>query len=116
MLISHVFKDFICQKHIFYMPLIFQFSQNWYVIFFAFLLSWLILLIHRKSYKNKKEVKEQFCLAFVSLFIVLIMEIFAVNTDLWHYSPDDWPIILWPTYFVAILFGYQLLRTIERTC
>jgi len=96
------------------MDLIFQFSQNWYVIFFGFLLSWLVLLIYRKSYKNKKEVKEQFCLAFVGLIIVLIMEIFAVSMDLWHYPPADWPIILWPTYFVAILFGYQLLRNIER--
>lgn len=96
------------------MNLIFQFNQNWYVMLFSFLLLWLILLIHRKSYKNKKEVKEQFCLAIVGIFIVLIMEIFAVSMDLWHYTPADWPIILWPTYFVAILFGYQLLRTIER--
>jgi membrane-associated HD superfamily phosphohydrolase len=96
------------------MDLIFQFNQNWYFIFFSFLLLWLILLIQRKSYKNKKEVKEQFCLAIAGVFILLIMEIFAVNMDLWHYVPADWPIILWPTYFVAVLFGYQLLRTIER--
>jgi hypothetical protein len=42
------------------------------------------------------------------------MEVFATATDLWHYVSGDWPIILWPTYFVAILFGYQLLRYIER--
>jgi membrane-associated HD superfamily phosphohydrolase len=96
------------------MGVIFQFNQNWYVLFFVFLLSWIILLIHRKSYRNKKEVKEQFCLALIGLFILFLMEVFAVSMNLWHYTPGDWPIALWPTYFIAILFGYQLLRFIEK--
>jgi len=96
------------------MNLIFQFNQNWYFIFFSFLLLWLILLVWRKGYKNKKEIKEQFSLAIAGIFILIVMEIFAVNMDLWHYTPADWPIILWPTYFVALLFGYQLLKIIER--
>ena len=96
------------------MNLIFNFSQNWYWIFFGFLVSWLILLISRKSYKKGKEVKKQVCLAFVGFFILLALEIFAVNMDLWHYFPGDWPIILWPTYFVAVLFGYQLLKFVEE--
>jgi len=41
------------------------------------------------------------------------MEVFAVSMDLWHYVPWDWPVMLWPTYFAAILFGYQLLRLTE---
>lgn len=96
------------------MNMIFQFNQSWYILFFGFLISWLILLIHRKSQKNKKEFKKQIYLAFIGLFILTIMEIFAVITNLWHYIPDDWPIILWPTYFVAILFGYQLLKFVEE--
>jgi len=95
------------------MDLIFQFNQNWYVLFFAFLLSWLIMSISRKSYGNRKEAKEQLCLALSGLLALLLMEIFATSTNLWHYNPENWPIILWPTYFVAILFGYQLLRFIE---
>lgn len=59
------------------------------------------------------EVKEQFALAFVGLFILSLMEFFAVSMNLWHYVPGDWPIMLWPTYFAAILFGYQLLRSTE---
>jgi hypothetical protein len=41
------------------------------------------------------------------------MELFAVSMNLWQYTPGNWPVILWPTYFAAILFGYQLLRVIE---
>jgi hypothetical protein len=72
------------------------------------------LLIYRKSQRNKKELKKQIYLAFIGLFVLMIMEIFAVSTNLWHYIPDEWPIILWPTYFVAILFGYQLLKFVEE--
>jgi len=95
------------------MDIIFQFNQKWYVLFFAFLLSWLIIVIDRKSYGNRKEAKEQLCLALGGLITLLLMEVFATSTNLWHYTSGNWPIILWPTYFVAILFGYQLLRFVE---
>jgi len=95
------------------MDIVFQFNQNWYILFFAFLLSWLILLIGRKNYRRKKETKEQLCLALSGLLALSLMEIFATSMNLWYYFPENWPIILWPTYFVAILFGYQLLRFIE---
>jgi len=96
------------------MDTVLLFSQNWYVLFFAFLLSWLVLLTGRKSYSSKREIKEQFCLALIGLFFLLLMEIFASSVNLWHYVPGNWPIILWPTYFVAALFGYQLVRLVER--
>ena len=95
------------------MDIVFEFNQNWYVLFFAFLLSWLIILIGRKNYGNRKEAKEQLCLALGGLITLLLMEVFATSTNLWHYTHGNWPIILWPTYFVAILFGYQLLRFVE---
>jgi len=96
------------------MDLIFQFSQNWYVIFFGFLVSWLSLFIYRKSYKNKKELKEQFSFILILLIIVFFTEFFAVSVDLWHYTAGDWPVILWLVYFVILSFLYQLLKLIER--
>jgi len=42
------------------------------------------------------------------------IEMFATSMNLWNYVPRNWPAILWPTYFVAILFGYQLLRLVEK--
>jgi len=63
---------------------------------------------------EKKEVKEQVYLAMAGLFALLLMEVFAIQSNLWHYIPGDWPVILWPTYVAAILFGYQLLRFIEE--
>jgi ABC-type iron transport system FetAB permease component len=95
------------------MNLVFDFNSGWYILFFAFLLSWAAVLIIRRKSQGRREVKEQVFLAFSGLLTLALMEFFAVSTNLWHYTPGDWPVILWPTYFAAILFGYQLLRFIE---
>jgi len=91
-----------------------QFSPSWYAIFFGFLLAWLMLTVLRRKRIEKKEAKEQFVLGLLGSCVLLSMEIFATSMNLWNYIPRNWPVILWPTYFVAILFGYQLLRLVER--
>jgi hypothetical protein len=95
------------------MHILLDFPQNWIILFFAFLGIWAMLMIIRKRNGGKKEVKEQIYLAASGLFSLFLMEVFATQSDLWHYVPGDWPVILWPTYVAAILFGYQLLRFIE---
>ena len=90
------------------------FSPYWYVLFFAFLLAWLGLAVLRRKHITKKEAKEQFTLGLLGSCALLSTEIFAASMNLWNYVPRNWPVILWPTYFVAILFGYQLLRLVER--
>jgi hypothetical protein len=95
------------------MNILFDFNSSWYVLFFAFLISWVVLLFIRRERQGRKEIKEQFFLALSGMFALALMEFFAVSTNLWNYTPGNWPVILWPTYFAAILFGYQLLRSIE---
>jgi hypothetical protein len=96
------------------MQLLLEFPQNWIILFFAFLGVWALLMFSRKKVGMKSEVKEQVYLAAAGLFSLFLMEVFATQSDMWHYIPGDWPVILWPTYFAAILFGYQLLRFIEE--
>jgi hypothetical protein len=91
----------------------FDFYSSWYVLFFGFLAAWAVLMFVRQKGHIKHEFKEQLFLACGGMIALGLMEFFAVSTNLWHYTPGDWPIILWPTYFAAILFGYQLLRSIE---
>ena len=91
-----------------------DYNSSWYVLLFAFLGAWALLLIVRKKWNAKHEIKEQVFLAFGGMISLAMMEFFAVSTGLWNYTPGNWPVILWPTYFAAILFGYQLLRSIER--
>lgn len=95
------------------MNVLFDFNSSWYILFFAFLGSWLILFLIRRRQKVRNEIKEQILLAFSGMFALALMEFFAVSTNLWNYTSGNWPAILWPTYIAAILFGYQLLRSIE---
>ena len=96
------------------MNLIFDFHQYWYILFFAFLGVWAVLMISRRRNGKKNKVKEQIYLVIGGLFSLFLMELFATQSNLWHYVPGDWPVMLWPTYVVAILFGYQMLRFIEE--
>ena len=95
------------------MNLIFDFNLNWFVLFFAFIGAWAVLMLNRKRKGQSSSVKEQFFLSIGGLFSMVLMEVFSTQSGLWHYLPGDWPVILWPTYVAAILFGYQLLRFIE---
>jgi len=90
-----------------------DFNTSWYVLLFAFLGAWAVLLFARRQWKAVHEMKEQVFLALGGMISLAMMEFFAVSTGLWNYTPGNWPVILWPTYFAAILFGYQLLRSIE---
>jgi hypothetical protein len=92
----------------------FDYNSSWYILLFAFLGAWALLMIVRRKHNSKHEIKEQIFLALGGMISLALMEFFAVSTGLWNYTPGNWPVILWPTYFVAILFGYQLLRSVER--
>jgi len=111
--LGEIKKVFIVLPCFLGMHLLFDFPQNWVILFFAFLGIWAVLLRIRKT-NGRKEVKEQVYLAVAGLFALFLMEVFATQSNLWHYIPGDWPVILWPTYVAAILFGYQLLRFIEE--
>ena len=95
------------------MQLIFDVDPNWFVLFFALLGAWAVLMFSRKLNGKMNNFKEQVYLAAAGLFSLFLMEVFATQSNMWHYIPGDWPVILWPTYVAAILFGYQLLRFIE---
>jgi hypothetical protein len=96
------------------MNVFFDYNSSWYVLFFAFLGAWALLMLARKKHGSLHEIKEQLMLACGGMVALALMEFFAVSTGLWNYTPGNWPVILWPTYFSAILFGYQLLRSVEK--
>jgi hypothetical protein len=95
------------------MNIILDFNYSWYILLLAFFSAWAVLMVARRKWQSKHEAKEQIFLALGGMISLVLMELFAVSTQMWNYTPGNWPVILWPTYFVAILFGYQLLRAIE---
>lgn len=95
------------------MEIVFNFNSGWYFIFFGFILSWAILILLRRSSISGKEIKEQLLIAVGGMTTCVLMELFAITTGLWFYPTGNWPVILWPTYFSGILFGFQLFKSIE---
>ncbi len=95
------------------MNLSLTFSPNWYILLFSFLAAWcLIMVFRRKTALN--ELKRQVAFGLCALAVAFVMEFFAVSTNLWNYSPSNWPLLLWPTYFVAALFCYQLTLSVNE--
>jgi uncharacterized membrane protein YoaT (DUF817 family) len=80
----------------------------------AFFLGWLSITLFIRKHINLKEAKRQILFGVFGLCVPIAMEIFAVTMGLWTYYPANWPVILWPTYFIAILFAYQLIRLFEK--
>jgi hypothetical protein len=91
----------------------FQYSSSWYLLLSGYFIGWLSISLYRRKLLDGREAKRQLLLGALGMVALTCMEVFAVTTNLWNYTPDNWPVILWPTYFVAILFGYQLLRFVE---
>jgi hypothetical protein len=68
------------------MNVIFNYNSSWYVLLFAFLIGWAVLLVVRRKWQAKHEVKEQVFLAFGGMTSLALMEFFAVSTGLWNYT------------------------------
>ena len=70
---------------------------------------------YQKSLWKYKWKKQWIFLSFSSLFVPLLMEIFATSGKLWNNIYGNWPITLWLMYFAAILFaGLQILFLYAR--
>ena len=43
----------------------------------------------------------------------VVVELLAVYFGLWAYSGGNWPIILWPAYFLASMIWHELFRLFD---
>lgn len=96
------------------MGLYFEFNHNWIWVWAIIFLPYLFLFIQRKSYQDKRELKNQFTFAAVALFLSMLIEFVGVNFKLWTNFPNNWTIYLWISYFGSALLAYQLIKKIEE--
>lgn len=96
------------------MKIYFDLPIGWWIMVFLVYLIYFLLLIIRKGYKNKRELKFQFALAFLALIPAFVFEFIAVSLNLWNYNPGNWPIALWIGYFGMVLVLYQFIKFLER--
>ena len=54
------------------MEIIFDFNSSWYILFFAFVFSWAILFLFRRS-RIGKEIKEQIFIGIFGLISMVLL-------------------------------------------
>lgn len=89
------------------------FHPGWYVVIGIPLTIWILISVYRKNYKDGKEVYRQILMGFTGMGLGIFTEFLAVNMDLWHYGGGDWPVILWFTYFLCAIAGYQIVKMLQ---
>lgn len=92
------------------MQIYLPFSEGWYACIAFFLFIWSSIIIYRKSYKNKREIKQQIIFSILIVVTAFVNEVIGVSFGLWNYVPVNWPVVLWLTYFAAALAAYQTLK------
>ena len=91
-----------------------QFPSGWWNALALVYISYIVIFLHRGSYKNHKELKAQLLFALAVLVLSLLFEYIAVYYQIWTYFPGNWPIVLWPAYFGGGLLSFQLIKKIEE--
>ncbi|MFA4819859.1 MAG: hypothetical protein WC613_02760 [Candidatus Aenigmatarchaeota archaeon] len=77
----------------------------WYILMLGFVVAWLILY----KLNKKNNIKKDLSTGLLTVFIGLVVEIYAVSNGMWNYTAGNWPWQLWVSYFVSGLPFYQIV-------
>ena len=81
-----------------------DYPSAWYVFLAVWLLVWLVL------FRREKNIKGNLTFGLIGLCAGIVVESLAIYLGLWTYSGGNWPIILWPAYFLASMVWHELFR------
>lgn len=83
------------------------FPMGWYPFLVLWFVIWLVLP------PWKKDIKKNTQFGLIGVLLGIGVEIAAITFGLWEYSGGNWPVILWPAYFLASIVWYQLFKFFE---
>lgn len=92
------------------MQIYWEWPVGWYYVTVILLAIWIGVMFYRKNFK----LKTQLIVGTVTLLLALVVEITAASQGIWNYVPGNWPVILWPHYFLSGMIGYQIVKTVEK--
>lgn len=101
------------QEHIMIPPttgIYFTTEPAWYLIIIILASIWLVLMYYRKSYR----MRQQIAVACFATLLAFVMENIAVFHGIWDYTGGNWPIVLWPTYFISAMMMYQMAKLADE--
>ena len=79
-----------------------DFPVGWYILFFVGLLTFVLASYLRKSFSGVARFGA------LSLVTSVFVELMGIGLNLWNYTGGNWPIILWPSYFLYSMAVYQI--------
>ncbi len=89
--------------------MIYESPAGWYaLILFAFVL-WLIFF--RLS---RIKLKTNLIMAFLVFIVSVCVELMGISLGLWSYTTGNWPLLLWPSYYIYGMLAYALFKTAEK--
>lgn len=92
------------------MSIFLSWPQGWYYIAAFLIAVWIGLMWYRKDYKMRR----QLAVGLVVTLLALTIEFIAVFNGVWNYVPGNWPIILWPHYFLSGMVMFQIVRLFDK--
>lgn len=87
---------------------VFDFPIGWYLLLLFAVVLFAVFSYVRKSFSGV--IKFGLIVLVVSAFT----EAIAVAMNLWNYTGGNWPVILWPIYFIFAAAFYQIFKVLDR--
>ena len=86
---------------------VFDFPSEWYILLGFSVALFAVFSLARRNFSG--------CIRFgiIGLVISAVTEFIGVSAGLWNYTNGNWPVILWPTYFVYTMSFYQIFKLLE---
>ena len=86
-----------------------DFPSGWYVLLAFVLIMLAVFSYVRKSFSGAVKF------GFIGLAIGAASEIIGVSLNLWNYTNGNWPVILWPVYFIYTAAFYQIFCVMSKS-
>lgn len=87
-----------------------DFPVEWY----AYITLWFVVWLAIPPAPWKKDVKNNVLFGLIGTVLGIAVEGTASILGLWTYTRGNWPVILWPMYFVASIVWHEIYRLFER--
>jgi len=84
--------------------LITDYPPAWYAFLAVWLVVWLVL------FRRGRDIRGNLAFGLIGLCAGVAVELLAVFLGLWSYSGGNWPVILWPAYFLASMVWHEIFR------
>ena len=83
---------------------------GWYYLTAFLVAVWIVIMWYRKDFK----LRDQIIVGLTITALAFVLELIAVSNGIWNYVPGNWPLILWPHYFLSGMVAFQIVKAVAK--